>query len=324
MSRRTLCVGGAAAVLVSLALSGPTPVAAQTVPHTSWGQPDLQGIWDFRTITPMQRPEDLGDKAFLTAEEAANLEQEAVDRNIRLWNQDPRRTEAGGNVGGYNNFWMDQGTTTIGTRRTSLIVDPPNGRMPEMLPAGQRRAAARRAYRREHPADSWLDRSTSDRCMMGFNAGPPITPAAYNQNMQLFQTEDHVVILTEMVHTARVVPIGRRPALGILQWSGDSHAHWEGDTLVIETTDYDERRRWRGSTETMKLVERITRLDEDTLEYEFTVDDPNTWSSSWTANVPMRRTDAPVFEYACHEGNYSLTGILGGTRAEEKTAADQP
>ena len=142
--------------------------------------------------------------------------------------------------------------------------------------------------------------------------------------MQLFQTEDNVVILTEMVHNARVVPIGRRPAAGIPQWSGDSHAHWEGDTLVIETTDYDERRRWRGSTETMKLVERITRLDEDTLEYEFTVDDPNTWSSPWTANVPMRRTDSAIFEYACHEGNYSLTGILGGTRAEERAAADQP
>ena len=322
MSHRVLVVAGA--VAVSLALSGPTPVAAQTVPHTSWGQPDLQGIWDFRTITPMQRPEDLGDKAFLTAEAAANLEQEAVDRNTRLWNEGTRRTEAGGNVGGYNNFWMDRGTTTIGTRRTSLIVDPLNGRMPEITPVGQRRAAARRAYRREHPADSWLDRSTSDRCILGFNAGPPITPAAYNQNMQLFQTEDHVVILTEMVHNARVVPIGRRPAPGIPQWSGDSHAHWEGDTLVIETTDYDERRRWRGSTETMKLVERITRLDEDTLEYEFTVDDPNTWSSPWTANVPMQRTDALIFEYACHEGNYSLTGILGGTRAEEMAAADQP
>ena len=218
---------------------------------------------------------------------------------------------------------MDRGTQTIGTRRTSLIVDPPNGRMPDRSSLGEQRADARRAYREEHPADSYLDRSTSDRCMVGFNAGPPITPLAYNQNMQLFQTPDQVVIVTEMVHTARVVPLDGRPALdnGIRQWSGDSRGHWEDDTLVIETANFNTGRRWRGSTEDMTLVERFVRVDADTLEYTFTVTDPDTWTTSWTASIPMRRTDVPMFEYACHEGNYSMDGILAGARADEKAAA---
>ena len=321
MSHRSLAAVFALIAVVALSAS---PVAAQTAPRTPWGQPDLQGIWDFRTITPMERPEDLADKEFLTVEEAANLEQEAVDRDIRLWDRAARRTEAGENVGGYNNFWMDRGTQTIGTRRTSLIVDPPNGRMPDRSSLGEQRADARRAYREEHPADSYLDRSTSDRCMVGFNAGPPITPLAYNQNMQLFQTPDQVVIVTEMVHTTRVVPLDGRPALdnGIRQWSGDSRGHWEGDTLVIETANFNMARRWRGSTENMTLVERLTRVDEDTLEYAFTVTDPDTWTTTWTASIPMRRTDVPMFEYACHEGNYSMEGILAGARAEEQAAAD--
>ena len=191
---------------------------------------------------------------------------------------------------------------------------------------GQRRADARREYLREHPADSWLDRSTSDRCLLGFNAGPPITPAGYNQNMQLFQTPDHVVLVTEMVHTARVVPLDGRAPLreNIRQWSGDSRGHWEGDTLVVETSNFNDERRWRGSTTNMKLVERITRVDADTLKYEFTVTDPETWTSSWTASISMRRTDVPMYEYACHEGNYAMPNILAGQRAEEKAATAKP
>ena len=320
MSHR--CLAAVFTVIAGVALSA-IPAAAQTAPRTAWGQPDLGGIWDFRTITPMQRPEALADKEFLTAEEAANLEQEAVDRDIRLWDRAARRTEAGGNVGGYNNFWMDQGTRTIGTRRTSLVVDPPNGRIPDLTAGGQRMADARREYREEHAADSYVDRSTSDRCMVGFNAGPPITPLAYNQNLQLFQTPDHVVVFTEMVHTARVVPLDGRPGLndGIRQWSGDSRGHWEGDTLVVETSNFNDQRRWRGSTTNMKLVERFTRIDADTLEYEFTVTDPETWTTPWTVQIPMRRNDSTLFEYACHEGNHSMEGILAGARAEEKVAA---
>ncbi|MCH2254896.1 MAG: hypothetical protein MK365_17320 [Vicinamibacterales bacterium] len=175
-------------------------------------------------------------------------------------------------------------------------------------------------------ADSWVNRSAFDRCILGFNAGPPITPGGYNQNVQLFQTPDHVVLVTEMVHTARVVPLDGRPVLtdGIRQWSGDSRGHWEGDTLVVETSNFNDQRRWRGSTPNMKLVERFTRIDADTLEYEFTVTDPETWTTPWTAQIPMRRNDLTLFEYACHEGNHSMEGILAGARAQERAAIDNP
>ena len=302
----------------------PALTMAQDVPQTAWGAPDLQGVWDFRTITPLERPEDLGDKAFLTQEEAAQREQGAVDRAARLWKREARRTEAGGNVGGYNNFWMDPGTNVIGTRRTSLIIDPQNGRLPEVTEAGRARAAANRgSFSSDLPA-SYTDLSNSDRCLMGFNAGPPITPAAYNQNMQLFQTPDHLVMLTEMVHTVRVIPLDGTPALeGLRQLSGDSRGHWEGETLVVETVNFEARRDWRGSTEGMRLVERFTRVDADTLEYEFTVTDPETWDAPWTVNLPMRRNELPMFEYACHEGNYSMEAMLGGARADERAEGDQ-
>ena len=317
----------AAAVLAVLPLSA-IPVAAQTVPRTAWGQPDLGGVWDFRTITPLQRPTSQADKEFLTAVEAANLEREVVDRNIELAGREARRTEVtrsvdrgeAGAPGFYNNFWLDRGTRTIGTRRTSLVVDPPDGRIPDQTESAQSRAAERREYRRDHPADSFVNRSAYDRCILGFNAGPPVTPGGYNQNLQLFQTPDHVVLVTEMVHTARVVPLDGRPALadGIRQWSGDSRGHWEGDTLVVETANFSAQRGWRGTTEGMTLVERFTRIDADTLEYEFTVTDPETWTAPWTVQIPMRRNDLTLFEYACHEGNHSMEGILGGARADER------
>ena len=303
----------------------PALTMAQDAPQTVWGAPDLQGVWDFRTITPLERPENLGDKAFLTQEEAAQREQSAVDRATRLWDREARRTEAGGNVGGYNNFWMDQGTNVIGTRRTSLIIDPPNGRLPEVTETGRARAAANRgSFSSDLPA-SYTDLSNSDRCLMGFNAGPPITPAAYNQNVQLFQTPDHLVMLTEMVHTVRVIPLDGTPPLveGLRQLSGDSRGHWEGKTLVVETANFEARRDWRGSTEGMRLVERFTRVDADTLEYEFTVTDPETWDAPWTVNLPMRRNEFQMFEYACHEGNYSMEAMLGGARADERTEGGQ-
>ena len=320
-----------AVVVVSLSAM---PVFAQTVPRTAWGQPDLGGIWDFRTITPMQRPRSRAEQEFLTAEEAASLERAAVDRNTDLANRGALRTEATRSVdlgeegapGFYNNFWLDGGTRTVGTRRTSLIVDPPNGRMPAVTESSRERGRARREAQRGHVADSWVNRSAFDRCILGFNAGPPITPGGYNQNVQLFQTPDHVVLVTEMVHTARVVPLDGRPVLtdGIRQWSGDSRGHWEGDTLVVETSNFSDQRRWRGSTPNMKLVERFTRIDADTLEYEFTVTDPETWTTPWTAQIPMRRNDLTLFEYACHEGNHSMEGILAGARAQERAAIDNP
>ncbi|MDX1384721.1 MAG: hypothetical protein R3190_13805, partial [Thermoanaerobaculia bacterium] len=286
------CIVAAALLVASLAIAA--EATAQT-PRTEWGAADLRGVWDFRTITPLQRPEELGDKAFLTREEAAELERERIERNRELLERAPRRTAAGGNVdvgedgapGFYNNFWLDTGTSPVETLRTSLIVDPPNGRLPEMTESAKKRLAERRAYLEEHPADSWLDRNAYDRCILGFNAGPPITPLGYNQNLQIFQTEDQVALLTEMVHTVRVVPLDGRPALpeSIRQWSGDSRGWWDGDTLVVETANFRADRGWRGSTENMRLIERFTRVDEDTLDYTFTVVDPETWTSEWTASI---------------------------------------
>ena len=312
---------------VFVALAGalvlPGLATAQDAPATAWGAPDLEGVWDFRTITPLQRPEDLGDKAFLTEEEAVQREQAAVERDLELWEADARRTEAGGSVGGYNNFWMDRGTRVIGTRRTSLIIDPPNGRLPEMTEAGRARQAAGRGSFSTEIQNSYTDFSNADRCLMGFNAGPPITPGGYNQNVQIFQTPDEVVLLTEMVHTVRVVPIDERRELdeSLAQWSGVSRGYWDGDTLVVETANFDVDRNWRGASAGMRLEERFTRIDADTLEYEYTVTDPETWVAPWTVNLPMVRSDLPLFEYACHEGNYSMETMLTGARTDEAAAA---
>ena len=248
-----------------------------------------------------------------------------MERNARLWDQAAQRTEAGGNVGAYNNFWMDRGTRTVGTRRTSLIVDPPNGRIPPLSAEGQARADARAEYRAAHPADSWEDRSVGERCVLGFNSGPPMEPRAYNNHMQLFQTADHVVILNEMVHDARIIPLdGGSLAEGVTQWMGDSRGRWEGDTLVVDTTNFYNKNSFTeryGATTAMTLVERFTRVDAETLVYEFTVEDPATWTAPWSVEVPMMRSEDQVWEYACHEGNYGMDGILAGHRAEERDAA---
>ena len=337
MSHRFLVSVTAAAVLAGLVLPGAAqtkPGTAQTKekpPRTAWGKPDLNGVWDFRTITPLERPGGAVNKEFLSEEEAAELEQKVIERNKYLDERPVQKVTAGGNVdrqedgspGFYNNFWLDAGTKTVGSRRTSLIVDPPDGKLPAMTASGQQRGEARRAYLKEHPADSYLDRSSSDRCIVGFNAGPPITPGGYNQNMQVFQTPDHVVLHTEMVHTVRVVHLDGRPRLpeAVRQWSGDSRGRWEGDTLVIETSNFKQERQWRGTSGNMKLIERLTRLDADTLEYKYTVIDPETWTSPWTAAIPMQRNSLPLYEYACHEGNYSMPNILSGHRADERAAA---
>ena len=329
-------------VLVALVLLVAAPAVAQTaVPRTAWGQPDLQGVWDFRTLTPLERPEEQGDKEFLTAEEAAALEQAAVDRDILLLNRPPERTAAGGNVdrredgtpGFYNNFWLDRGTTVVGTRRTSLIVDPPDGRLPPLTAEATRRAAspeAKRVFaanRGSVPAVSWLDMEPGDRCIQHGKAGPPINPGGYNNNIQLFQTPSHVAILNEQIHDVRVIPLDGSPHLrtGIRQWMGNSRGHWEGDTLVVETTNFNGKheqvaRPDLSSGEQLSLVERFTRTDAGILLYEYTVTDPATWVSPWTAQVPMKKNPDSIYEFACHEGNYSMPVRLAGARAMEKEA----
>ena len=321
--------------VVSLIPADASGQARSTSPRTPWGAPDLQGIWDFRSITPTQRPEELADKEFLTAEEVANLEQERIDRNRQANAPSVVRTEplpvggvgrpGQGYVGSYNNFWLDQGTVSSG--RTSLIVDPPNGRIPPLTPEAEQRVEARRAYLREHRADSWEDLTMGDRCL--FTTGLPILPNAYNNNVHLFQTRDQVVMLIEMTHTLRVVPLDGRPYRNIRQWMGESRGHWEGETLVVETKNFGLQKGLdlgagspiRGTSPNAQLVERFTRVDSDTVQYQFTVEDPETYTRPWTAVVPLLRTQAPMFEYACHEGNYALPLILSGARAEEKAAA---
>ncbi len=325
MSHRCLAV--LFTVIAVLVLSA-IPAAAQTAPRTAWGDPDLGGIWDFRTITPLQRPEELADQEFLTEEEAANLEQETIDRNERLLHQAATRTEAGGNVGAYNNFWMDRGVNVVSTRRTSLIVDPPDGRIPPLTPEGQQRVDTQ-AEARDRPAFSWEDRSLFERCV---TRGLPRLPGGYNQNLLILQTPEHVVILYEMMREARVIPLDGRPHLAdnVRLWHGDSRGRWEGETLVVETTNVSPKAHYgypipellRGSGDGLHLVERFTRIDADTIDHQVTINDPTTFTDTWTASIPLRATQDQMYEYACHEGNYSMESTLSGARAQEKAAAE--
>ena len=316
----------------------PAAARAATVsgPRTPWGAPDLGGVWDFRTLTPLERPAALGDQAVLTPEEAAEFRATAIESR----NADRRDGGARRDVErAYNDFWWDYGDSLTGDLRTSLIVDPPDGRIPARADGVDEADQARRtAWRRpvrervvfDSPARGPEDLGLSERCMLGFNAGPPMLPSAYNNNIHILQTPDHVVIFNEMVHDARIVPLGDVPHLPgtVRQWLGDSRGRWDGDALVVESTNFTHKTgsfytiaRSYGSGETMRLVERFTREDDDRLRYEFTVDDPATFTQPFTAMIPMTRTDAPLFEYACHEGNYGMTNLLAGARVQEREAA---
>ena len=329
--------------IVSLAAFGVGPALGQNAewltPRTADGHPDLQGVWDFRTLTPLQRPTDRGDQAVLTEEEAAEIEAQAVQRAIDADQPTEVRTEplpVGAPVGGYNNFWFDRGAGVVDGNRTSLIVSPDDGRVPSLQPGvemvtlslgedipGTRPVRVRAAG---IGADHWEDRGLAERCLLGFNSGPPIVPAGYNQNLQIFQTANHVVILHEMVHDARIVPLDGRPHLpdGMRQWMGDSRGYWDGDTLVVESRNYTDKTSSfspsvtmaAGEGTTLHLTERFTRVTDDTLLYEFTVDDSVTFTAPIVAQIPMKRGNA-MFEYACHEGNYGLPNILAGARQEE-------
>jgi hypothetical protein len=342
MRHRFLVSIGALAILVAVVWLVPMPIAAQaaasapkskatktwTPPRTPDGQPDLQGVWDYATITPLERPSALGGKNVLTDEEAASFETDANRRE----NRDLIDPKKGGSVyppGGvvpYNEFWYDRGNKLTGPKRTSLIVDPADGRLPPRTPEGEKRAAARAAEAREsqagHPrADSYTDRPLQERCIVGFNAGPPMTPGAYNNNVQLFQTADYVAILNEMIHDVRIVPLDRRARGTIRQGMGVPRGHWEGNTLVVESSNFARETSLAGSSTTMQLIERFTRIDPDTLQYEFTVNEPTEWTRPWTAQIYMTKSQNQIYEYACHEGNYGLAGILRGARVEEEAAA---
>ena len=286
---------------------------------TADGRPDLQGVWDFRSLTPLERPEALSDQDVFTEEEAAQFTEE------RLAALDKDQPGPDGRIplsGGYNDFWWDYGRQLTDDLRTSLVVDPPDGRIPALTPDGQQRADLRRAAlgRDAHGPE---DRGAFERCILGFNAGPPMNPSAYNNNMQLFQTADHVVILNEMVHDARVIPLDGSAHLpdGVRQWRGDSRGRWEGDTLVIETKNFTAKTSFRGTGPGLRLVERFTRVAEGTLLYEYTVTDPASFESPWSVAVPMRKNDLPVFEYACHEGNYGMLNLMVSARSEDARKA---
>ena len=283
-------------------------------------------MWDFRTLTPLQRPSNLADKAFPSDEEAAAF----VQQTLRARDKDHRYDNPRLDVEfAYNQFWWDYGTTITEDKRTSLIVDPPDGRIPPLTPGAQERAPRPVTERvvlgsvAHGPEDVGL----SERCLLGFNSGPPIVPSEYNNILQLLQTPDHVVIFTEMIHEARIVPLDGRPHLreDMHQWLGDSRGHWEGDTLVVDTRNFTDKSSFSGgligrgaSGETYHLVERFTRVDAETLLYEFTVEDPTWWTRPWTAAIPMKTTEGPIFEYACNEGNYGMTNLLTGARAQER------
>ena len=313
-----LAVALAAGLLLAPALAG-AQAENWTAPRTAWGTPDLQGVWDFRTITPMERPSDLATDV-LTDEEAARIEAEIQAAQATRDSETPFDT-----VGNYNQFWFDPGTTVVDTKRTSLVVDPPGGRIPAKTPNAQARyeagTEAGRGLRRHTPTPGGFVEDLGPggvqvRCIVGFNSGPPMTPGGYNQNMQLLQTSDHVVIFNEMIHNARIVPLDGSPHGDIPQWVGDSRGRWEGDTLVVETVNFHRETAFQGGLtgSSLTLVERFTLAAPEVLLYEVTVDDPTVWTQPWTYELPMQRNDLPLYEYACHEGNYGIYNILAGAR----------
>lgn len=319
-------------VIALTLLAIPVDMAAQdsnwTLPRTADGHPDLQGVWANNNATPLERPEEWAGKNTLTEEELAALQvaaTEAVDDGDALFGDQLvlaaiERTQAGSydpTTGNYNQFWIADRDFS---NRTSLVVDPSDGRIPAMTSSGQARAKMLRDHRRMHPADTYTDRPLSERCV---TYGHPRLGAGYNSYYQLFQSKDHVVVYMEMNHDARVIPLDGTPTLNddVRLWHGDSRGYWDGDTLVVTTTNYASHATFRGITsENMTVTERFTRVGPQTLNYEVTIDDPTTYTKPWTVMIPLMGTTDAVYEYACHEGNIGMDGILAGHRAEEREA----
>ncbi len=302
-----------AVLLVPADIAGQTQGAAVdswTPSRTAWDDPDLQGDWSFATITPLERPGEYAGRERLTDEEVVALNQDALTRG----DQQPPP----GDPGAYNAFWFDRGEST---GRTSLIVDPPDGRIPYTAEGRQRRDTRRDLLNR--PAYGPEDRSPGERCVHHTKAGPPHSAGGYNNHLRLLQTPGYVVIWTEQIHDARIIPMDGRPPIAgnMRQWMGDSRGYWEGDTLVVETTNFNGKAAYQGSAERLHLVERFTRVDADTLDYAYTVEDPSSYTRPWTASIAMKPVDGELYEFACHEGNYGMLGILSGARADEQAAA---
>jgi hypothetical protein len=303
-------------------------VVAQTstykVPRTADGQPDLQGFWSNATYTPLERPDNV-TKEFYTPAEAAAAEKAAATR-------ESAETEPGTVADvhyDFTQFGLDRSQATLArSLRTSLIVDPKNGKLPPITAEGKKILAARaeEAKRLGGRWDSAQSNQLDDRCIIMAGPGPPMMDAAYNSNYHIVQAPGYVMILTEMIHDARIIPLDGRPqpSENVRQWMGVSRGHWEGDTLVVETTNFNGKNPLRGSTENLKVIERLRRASQDTIEYNFTVEDKSMWERPWSAEAVMRKTMGPLFEHACHEGNYGLYNTLVGARLEDQKKADAP
>jgi hypothetical protein len=295
------------------------PAEPYSVPRTSWGHPDLQGVWDYRTITPMERRPELGDRAYYTDEEVAQLE----GRAARRMDKPPDESTPVGLV--HAEYLTDPGRFLDESRRTSLIVDPPNGRIPPLTPEAQERQAARGAAgapaRVGGRADSYTDRTLLERCITRASAGAPL-PTLYNNNIRITQAPDAVAIVNEMVHETRLVPLDGSPFGNVRSYNGESRGRWEGDTLVVETRNFDGKAPYRGAGSNLVLTERYTRVGPDKIDFRITFQDDTQWTQPWTAAYSMRTGEGELYEYACHEGNYGLRNILENARDEERKAAE--
>jgi hypothetical protein len=302
---------------------------AWKIPRTPDGHPDLQGIWNSASLTPFQRPVDLGAKEFYTEEEAAAYERKRVqelDRDRRDGSPEADLSRS------YNELFYDRGTKLARTRRTSMVIDPPDGRIPPMTPEASAKFQAFQAKFAAHPADGPEDRPLPDRCLMFSQSGPPMIAGNYNNFYQIVQTPDYLTILAEMGSQVRVIPLDGRPNLPetIRQWMGVSRGHWEGETLVVKTTNFrfNERSRFGVqydgmSDQNLRIIERFSRTGPDSIVYRATIDDPTVYTKPWTMEVSLEKAEGPLYEYACHEGNYAMVGVLAGARAQEKEAAKQ-
>jgi hypothetical protein len=331
-------------LLLSATLAVPTPARAQTSPSTAkaksssagavqtsrapQGQPGLEGVWSIASLTPLQRDRGLGDKQFFTPEEAsAYLKKRSQELDFDRRDVSPDEDTARA----YNQSWYDRGTKLGRNLRTSLVIDPPDGRIPPMTPEAKRRFENVHAYFAAHPADGPEDRTLGERCLNFSQEGPPLLPGGYNNNYQIVQTPNYVAILAEMGNKARIIPLDGRPHLpqSVSQWNGDARGHWEGKTLVVDTTNvrFNDKSHfgvnYDGLTDqNLRVTERFTRTAADTITYQATVNDPTVYTKPWTIEIVMFKTEDPLFEYACHEGNYGMSGILAGARAEEKETAE--